>query len=1102
MSTWVDPNLLSLVGIGTLGDADLADGRHLRWFMGAPLGFPRSGFRLRRHVSKLLLDWDAAPADPLVHSAGLTQSDLGTGPNHRFDSGLTVSKDGWLAYVQTTQGSAPMLRVDDRTVAFEFGITGPGTPPFPPSPMHSNPAAFVRLTILRRRTTGFAVVTGSYDARGSLIVQDRASLGTRRRPDVGFPGGVEVGPLDDRLERGGGRTPLPPRPLNPWVTETVLLRGGWIDRVEVTGRDAVLARIQWIGVREYAGSPGWVDVGRFHLPLTDAPDLYPAWTATPGAKVAEERIALCPPRRNVPWDPPALSVPANLQARYLGANFEAVDQAMRLFLKGQVDGVIPQALVEVTQQLEASGPSDAEVVDARVRPFEHLYAAAAEPQTARLLGLMTTDTVDPAGTYDYVVDTAVPPLWVQWALYPEQAEAAAKAYRETGIDGGWELEKDARPDLCLAMITSLRTAPSSIPDPPAGLQARVDPDLIRRPVQATVELRWNAEPPTSFVNDARARVFYALSRVTPDGDVLLHHKDDESGLLIPHVPTQRQPPDGRLRLVDGTLPDWGVHTWRLRGMDVWGRFSPNAEITTDVRDAIPPPPPTGVQAELLGAAAGAPTWTSLRVSFVWSAAQAAVAPDLERFELHVRQGEVERADAGDQSTWGRLEHSPALAGPPLTLRWPSLALDGVPPGLTASATASPIAADDGGGSRIRVDIGPMSVPFAVDDRAVLAATVRAIDRFANAGAFAAHAHAVRFDDRLPVAPPMPTDIVLASRPDAAGRCAFNVTWPDLGGGHVRVLRSTAQRLLAAAGRDADAFALLDQPTQAGLLRELALEHPLQFSPDHEYPYAARAGRHQALLSSRETALTLFTIELTSAVGLRAAWPTEPSAFIVVAVPRIRQPETPLVREVRGGDRRVTLHVAEAATGDVARLQVYRARALDDTDDVRRMRLIATLAPVSGDDTVVADEGLYADTDYWYRIVAVSPDGTLSPASAPAHVRPFTNAAPPAPSIVTVEREGTTPSRRVRAVVPRRDFPVTLLRRRRDRVEWQPATGPHIGPYGVLDMPALSPVPTSDGYAITVDDQVAADVDARYVYRLRLSDPRGRVSESPVVEEMP
>jgi len=1134
MSVWVDPNLLSIVGVGLASDPDVPDGRHLRWFMGAPLGFPRGGFRLRRHVSRALASWDqTTPSDPLIHQQWTSQSDLGPGPNRRFDSGLTVAKAGPFLYGATSPAAVPQLKLDAPPVTFDFGITGPGTGPFPPGPMLSHPAVFVRLTIVRRRRTGFAFATASYDARGAFFIQDRAGVGFER--PGWFPGDlddvvlttangrripssaerfVDVTALSGRDRdalaalRRAGRAPAQHAPLdpNPWVTETLLLRGGWIDHVEIVGTDALLARIQWIRVRDYAGDPAWVDVGRFFLPLTDAPEIYPEWTTNRAKDVVNERLTLALPKRNLPWDDPTLAVTNNLARRYQGETFEAIDEAIRIFLKEQIAAVVPQSDIEVEQTLESTG-GEPEPVTARVRPFEHVYGAAADPQIARLLGLMTTDVVDPSGLYDYAIDMNVPPLWVQWALFPREAAQAAEELRARGIDGWKGLELDSRPDICLAMAPAIGIAASMAPDPPADLQARVAPDIVMRPVQAHVELSWRTDRSTAFDNNGRSRVFYTLTRTGAAGDTLIHHVEDESDLLMPHLPTERQPADGRLRLVDREIPEWGPYTWHLRGMDLWGRFSGAASVAEDVRDTIPPPAPTAVVAELHGDAA-ALAWTDLSIAFDWGDGLAAVAPDLDRFEVHVRQGSVDRAVAGNPATWGHFEHEPGSTASPVIIRWPALTLDVLPPGTTGSISATPIRAEEGGGVRIDARIGRVRAPFDLDQRATVAATVRAIDVFGNAGSFAFHAQATRLSVVPPVRPPVANEVAMASRPDALGTSSFTVAWPDLGAGRVRVLRASAVSLLSASGTDVAQYEALDLGGQAAFLRGLAIVHQQVFTPDHELPYPASAGTHAARFSARETALTVFVIDAISVTEARAPWPVDPHAFVVVAVPRVRLPQTPMVREARGGDRQVTIRIAPDPTGDVVAFRVHRARLSEDAGDLRRMRLVARVeivAPApseSPSDVIVEDHEVFADVDYWYSVVALTADGTTSVPSAPMRARPFTKLPPPAPVLLTAARQGATAIRRITCVLPRRDLPVVLQRRQKGRIDWRNATGPHILTGGRIDVSALVPLAVPQGYEISVDDEVAADVNERYVYRLRLNDERGLTAESHAIEETP
>ena len=93
---WIDPNLLQLVGLGTKADPYLADGRHLRWFFGRMLGFPRSGFILRRRRSPFGDLKTLRPLLPFMGKQSTTESALGTGARVHFDSGITISKtDGF-----------------------------------------------------------------------------------------------------------------------------------------------------------------------------------------------------------------------------------------------------------------------------------------------------------------------------------------------------------------------------------------------------------------------------------------------------------------------------------------------------------------------------------------------------------------------------------------------------------------------------------------------------------------------------------------------------------------------------------------------------------------------------------------------------------------------------------------------------------------------------------------------------------------------------------------------------------------------------------------------------------------------------------------------
>ncbi|HYI12140.1 MAG TPA: hypothetical protein VEK57_24010 [Thermoanaerobaculia bacterium] len=1096
--SWIDPNLLQLIGRGTRDDEQVPDGRHLRWFFGRLLGFPRSGFLLRRHPSYATANWDATPADPLIRQQWLTAADLGTGFSRRFPSGLTVSHAGGFSY------DGGILRLDANPVNLDFGPEG-AAPPFPPGPELSNPAGFVRLTIVRRQNTGHVLATGYYDGHGRYRFLDRAGVGPAsvawlapelRELAVATRGGMRMRSSaesrltpkaldardDDRRNalRRQGKLARSSGNKDPVVTETLLLHGGLLEHVEVTGHDAAVQQVEWITVRDYAAKKGWTDVDRFFLPLTDAPGIYPAWSSDPGREIARQRLHLgvrtAAPIAQVPWDDPVTPLTVSdligdVERRYLDADdaFGSVDEAMRIFLDGELRDFIPQALVEVRQLLEPTeGGDEEDAVDSVTHPFDFVYGASADPRVARLLGLMTTDTFEPDLTFDYLVQAEFPDAWIERTLFPKRRPS----------DFG-------RGQVCLSLATAIVEQVLPPPDAPSDLQARLVPDVSRAPVQAFMELGWHAEATSLFENPDRARVFYSLLRVGDDGKVLVHEREPESKLLMPHHPTPRVPGDPRRRIEDTTVPEYGPYTWRLTGMDLWGRLTAEASVTSEVRDVIPPPASASLEAALHGTTAEAPVWSALTFAFDWTDAQELLAPDLDRFEVHLRQGKVATADAELESTWGRFEHTVGATTPPLVVHWPALTLGALPAPLIATAERAE--------GRITVRVGPIQAAFDANGDARVSATVRAVDTFANRGAFARRAVARRIDDTPPVIPPLPGDIALTSRPDAEGRAFYRLSWPDLsGGGRVRVLRASEAALLGASGSGSAAYEALALPARAAFLRGLALAHPDAFSPDHEQRYPATAGSHTAQFNAVHRGLTVFVLQPISAAEVLPPWPADAGAFLVIGISPSAQPRTPLVREIRAGDRSVTVSVARDLTGATQRLRLYRSRRVAELADVRGMRPVTELlVPAGTEELQLADSHLYADVDYWYRVTAHGEGGAVSPPTEPLRARPYSNSPPAAPEIVSVARDSTDPDKRVvTCVIARRDYPATLLRRARGTLDWSAAP---------VDFSASAPV--SGGYELSIKDAPPAPAET-YLYRLRVRDLQGRIAESNIAEEAP
>jgi hypothetical protein len=102
-------------------------------------------------------------------------------------------------------------------------------------------------------------------------------------------------------------------------------------------------------------------------------------------------------------------------------------------------------------------------------------------------------------------------------------------------------------------------------------------------------------------------------------------------------------------------------------------------------------------------------------------------------------------------------------------------------------------------------------------------------------------------------------------------------------------------------------------------------------------------------------------------------------------------------------------------------------------------------------------------------------------------------------IVSVTRPAASPSQRdVVFTIPRRDYRVTVLRHEGEQPGWQ-LIDADVPPLGTLNLAAHTVVPVSGGHQVTLHDAVPAG-DAKYAYRIRLTDPRDRTVESAVVKE--
>jgi hypothetical protein len=157
-------------------------------------------------------------------------------------------------------------------------------------------------------------------------------------------------------------------------------------------------------------------------------------------------------------------------------------------------------------------------------------------------------------------------------------------------------------------------------------------------------------------------------------------------------------------------------------------------------------------------------------------------------------------------------------------------------------------------------------------------------------------------------------------------------------------------------------------------------------------------------------------------------------------------------------------------------------------------------PAPEEPTPVIDSGLFDEVDYFYRVVAIGEGGLRSAPSVAMRATPIAHGPPPAPEVSAIERDPAQPDRRlVRLLVPRRDYPVFLFRRRQFAPAWEMPSGVAIGPDGRVDLASLAPTPDPTGYQVVIEDIVPFP-DEVYSYVGRIEDPRGRVTAgAPLME---
>lgn len=900
-----------------------------------------------------------------------------------------------------------------------------------------------------------------------------------------------------------------------WVQGTFLLNGSVIDELHVTGSRAEVELIEWITVDDYADAEGWKPVETFFLPIDGDDVTYPA-QPTPGSEVARERLEHAPPKALGPWAnedwPPA---PASEGAitdeqtrRYLDGYDELAD-ALETLVATELEEAVPQRAVRYggSEPLQATAGTNEDLSGSTIDLplLEMLQVASIDPGFARVLGLATTDfdaDSEQSDRVDYMVSADWWTLWVWGVLVPGMRDRVLDIFQErkpndagirlplpgTSHGGGRHARMpNSQVATAISVATGISVAPRDDVASPKGVDTTVETRTGVSDVPAVVRVSWDVPDANLFTGDGH--VSFAVRRRHEGTDESLVRTDPESDLPLARLPGVT----GTTTFTDRT-PMLGSSTYRVSGMDIWGRWSDFTETQANVTDTVPPPSPTGLRARLLGDDDDSPIWT-LELSFNWTGGQQTLAPDTSRFEIHCEQGKVDRSFAG----WGGIETRAGVHSP-LSISWTDLGVSTPLSDVTVSVDPVDATSDPAADARITVTVPDVHVPFRAsqEHRALASVTVVAVDDHDNRSPPARRAVAERVDPVEPSTEPLTLEPQVATWPDATGNCYWTTEWNRQPvGSRTQVLRAPQARLLAAADESLETFENRDITGRIQRLREIATNHHHQhaFSPDHEEPYDDGETRHQVALPAEDRGLTVVTVRHTGPSGTRGAWPTTDECFAVVRTPETARPPTPALtaRTDMDAPGEIQLVVAPDRSGSTETVRLYRTPDSDVVADIRRMRPL-TPVPSSTSDPIERPDAVPPDRWYAYRAVAVGESGLRSSPTQPLWMRADTNAPPPEPVIESVTRPSPGRSREVTVRVTGYELDLRLARRPVGMRSWTTLDRTSAQDLGFQ---ALG----SSTQTLTVRTEVPTSAsDSRYEYYVEVIDRRGRTATSNVVTE--
>jgi hypothetical protein len=462
--------------------------------------------------------------------------------------------------------------------------------------------------------------------------------------------------------------------------------------------EAVLVDVCLEAIDPTGELPGWEPVPELTGPITLPvfhPD-YPASGAKPLNLAAAETLAL----KRIRYGP---------QASWSGPPFKALHEQLVALVNG--GPATPMASPTRSQPftITATPPSAAPHAGAKhatAHPLQLVLAGCLHPAVAQMVGLYwLDDTARPGEVYDYLV------IADRAGVAGPDAMKVLRHARNTrfALVDGWicfRKELGRSPPLEPPTGVSVYALPGGAVAGPEGPGAAVPVDASNN-----AGVTWDRAPAVALGTLHPGPVMFHVFRegrgnaATPgpgdapkrltDGFPVVVAEPRYSPMSFPVYPADWPP--FRLAFLDRGLAD-GWYSYAVSGIDLFGRFTelsdraqwkqwtpaptpppwyfkkqplPGFVVHPDavqLRDTIPPPPPTGVEAWALDPKDQfvvsdppyqawrnkAPSVVGLRVRWRWTVAQMRQAPDAATFRVYFHRGtNLPGPDWHDRSNWER-----------------------------------------------------------------------------------------------------------------------------------------------------------------------------------------------------------------------------------------------------------------------------------------------------------------------------------------------------------------------------------------------------------------------------------------------------------------